>query len=114
MISARVLSSALDENGNIKVATEYTLTDNSKVTGHTRYNALNYSREAIQKDIDAHCATLMTKVWMLKRHQELMATTIVNDLTKELTSMELTVKPAVYDKNNVLVMPAEKITIDDK
>ena len=114
MISAEVKKAELDENGNIKVETEYTLTDGSKKIGHTRYNALNFSKAAIQKDIDTHCETLMTRVYMLKRNQELVNTTVVNDLSKSISSCEIVTKPAVYDKDNVLVTPAEKLTIDDK
>ena len=42
MISGKVLSSEIDDNGNIKVKTEYTLTDGSKKIGHTRYNFMNF------------------------------------------------------------------------
>ena len=114
MISAQVVKAELDENSNIKVETEYTLTDNSKVIGHTRYNALNFSREAIQKDIDTHCETLMRKVWMLKANQGLVTTTTVNDLSKSISSCEIITKPAVLDKDGNIVTPAEKLTIDDK
>lgn len=112
MILAQVLSQEIDENGNIKVATEYTLTDGSKKVGHTRYDCFGFSKAKISEDIKAHCETLMRKTYNLKQNLELIKTT-VNDLAYTCTSMEVTIKPAVLDKDGIEITPAEKITIDD-
>lgn len=77
MISGKVLSSSIDDNGNIKVKAEYTLTDGTKIIGHTRYNCFNFSQERVLANIRAHCETLMRKVYALKKNQELS----VQDLT---------------------------------
>jgi hypothetical protein len=113
MISGRVVGKEIDENGNIRVATEYTLTDGTKQTGHTRYNCFGFSADAVAKDVKAHCETLMKKVYALKTNQTLIATDL-SKVTYECTSVEIVTKPAVMDKDGVVVTPAEKITIDDK
>lgn len=114
MISGKVLKSEIDENGNIRVVTEYTLTDGSKKIGNTRYNYVNFSREAVQKDVDTHCETIMKRVWGLKKHQELIGQVKVDDLSKDLSSCDIVTKHAVLDKDGKIVTPEVKITIDDK
>ncbi len=114
MIKAKVLKLTIDENGNLKVETEYTLSDNSKHIGHTRYNTFNFSRENIAKDIKQHCETLMRKVYMLKRHIELLPTT-VNDLTHECTSVEVVIQREIKDMiTGVITQPKKTIIVDDK
>ena len=113
MITGKVLGSTIDDNGNIKVKTEYTLTDGSKTIGHTRYNFFNFSKERILTDVKIHCETLMTKAYGLKRHQELVATK-VDDITHQCTQVEITVKPAVLDAQGNITTPAETLIIDDK
>jgi hypothetical protein len=112
MISGRALSCEIDENGNIRVATEYTLTDGSKQIGHTRYNCFGFSTDAIAKDVKAHCETLMKKVYALKANQALVNTDL-SGITYECNDVEVVTKPAVME-NGVVVTPAESITIDDK
>jgi hypothetical protein len=105
MISAKVLNASIDDNGNLKVATEYTLTDGSKQTGHTRYSAQNFSKDKILEDVKSQCENL-------KQNQELVKT-LVNDIAYSCESVELVTKPAVTDMRGVELTPAEKITIDD-
>jgi hypothetical protein len=112
MISAKVLNASIDDNGNLKVATEYTLTDGSKQTGHTRYSAQNFSKDKILEDVKSQCENLMRKTWNLKQNQELVKT-LVNDIAYSCESVELVTKPAVTDMRGVELTPAEKITIDD-
>ncbi len=113
MISGKVIGKEIDQNGNIMVSTEYTLTDGSKKVGHTRYNFINFSEATVLKDVKTHCETLMRKVYALKKHQELINIAF-NDIEHTCTSLEIIIKPAVKDEDGNIVTPAEKITIDDK
>lgn len=113
MISGKVVGTSIDDNGNIKVETEYTLTDGSKQMGRTRFNFLNFSQENILKDIKAHCETLMMKTYGLKAHQTLVEAGLPV-AEYQCTSMEVIVKPEVKDAQGNVVTPAETITIDDK
>ena len=113
MISAKVLVSEIDQNGNIKVATEYTLTDGSKQIGHTRYSAQNFSKEKILEDVKSQCENLMRKTWNLKQNQELVKT-VVNDIAFTCESVELVTKPEVKDLDGTIIQAKESITIDDK
>ena len=113
MITGKVIGKEIDTNGNIKVNTEYVLTDGSKKIGSTRYNYLNFSQAAVEKDIKTHCETLMKRVWGLKKHQEL----ILTDLTHTkcaVSEVEIITKPAIRDVNGNIVSPAELTMIDDK
>ena len=112
MISGNVKGIAIDDNGNLKVETEYTLTDGSKTIGHTRYSAQNFSKDKILEDVKSQCENLMRKTWNLKQNQELVKT-IVNDVAYTCESVELVTKPAVTDIQGNVITPAEKITIDD-
>lgn len=112
MIKGQTKRCYLDKNGNITVETEYTLTDGSKVTGHTRYSCQNFSKEAIAKDVKQHCETLMRKTWNLKQNQVLRETK-VDDIAYECSSCEIVSKPAVYDKDGKVTTAEEKITIND-
>lgn len=113
MISGSVKGIAIDDNGNLKVETEYTLTDGSKTTGHTRYSALNFSKDKILEDVKSQCENIMRKTWNLKQNQELVKT-IVNDVAYICSSVELVTAPAVVDiKTGLEITPATKITIDD-
>lgn len=100
MISGKVLSTSIDDNGNIKVKTEYTLTDGTKTTGHTRYNCFNFSQERVLADIQAHCETLMRRVYALKKNPELV--------TQDLTGIFYNCSSLIIDINGV------DTTIDDK
>jgi hypothetical protein len=111
MISAKVLGSEIDDNGNIKVKTEYTLTDGSKTIGHTRYNALNFSKEKILEDIKSQCENIMRKTWNLKQNQKLVDT-VVNDITYTCEKVEL-ITSTIVDKNKPEIESIKKITIDD-
>ena len=114
MISGQVKKCEIDTNGNLRVETEYTLTDGSKTTGHTRYSCINFSRDNILKDVKQHCETLMQKTYNLKQNQ-LLKDTKIDDIKYDCTSVEVVTKQAVYDKDGITVLtPAEKITIDDK
>ena len=113
MISAKVLNSSIDDNGNLKVATEYTLTDGSKQIGHTRYSAQNFSRDMILKDIKSQCENLIRKVWNLKTNQELVKDKI-DDIVYSCESVELVTKPEVKDAQGTIIQAKESITIDDK
>ena len=113
MISGKVLSKEIDQNGNIKVHAEYTLTDGSKVQGATRYNCFNYSEANVLKDVKTHCETLMRKTYNLKQSQEIIATPFTGEIKYDCSSLEITTKPAVLDKDSNVITPAEKITIDD-
>lgn len=113
MISGQCKKVELDQNGNLRVETEYTLTDGSKTTGHTRYSCQNFSKEAIAKDVKQNCETLMRKTWNLKQNQVLRETK-VDDIAHQCSSVEIVSKPAVYDKDGKVVTAEEKITIDDK
>jgi len=113
MISGRVIGKEIDENGNIKIATQYTLTDGSKKTGYTRYNARNFSEAKVLADVKQHTETLMVKTWNLKQNQTLV-TTDLSGVQHDCNSVEITITPAVMDKDGNVTTPAEKITIDDK
>jgi hypothetical protein len=113
MISAQVLSSEIDENGNIKVKTEYILTDGSKTIGHTRYSTFNFSKDLILQDIKSQCENLIRKVYCLKQNQELVKTDLT-DISYSCSEVEIVTKPEILDKDMKVVVPAEKITIDDK
>lgn len=112
MISGNVKKIEIDENGNLKVETEYTLTDGSKKLGHTRYSALNFSKDKVLEDVKAHTETLMQKTYNLKQNQTLVNTK-VDDISYQCTELEITVKPAELDKDGNVVTPAEKIIIND-
>ncbi len=113
MIQGKVLGSVLDENGNIKVGTEYTLTDGSKKIGHTRYNWLNFSKERVLADVKTHCETLMKKVYGLKRHQALIQTNL-SKIAYECTQAEVITKPEIRDLQGNIITPAETLVIEDK
>jgi len=113
MISGKVKKLEIDDNGNLKVETEYTLTDGSKTIGNTRYSCMNFSKEKIAEDVKAHCETLIKKIWNLKQNQGLV-TTKVDDISYQCSSVEVITKPAVLDANGNVVTPAEKLIIDDK
>jgi hypothetical protein len=113
MISAKVLNASIDENGNLKVATEYTLTDGSKQTGHTRYSAQNFSKDKILEDVKSQCENLMRKTWNLKQNQVLKDTK-VDDITYSCESVELVTKPEIKDLEGKITQAKESITIDDK
>lgn len=89
MIKGKVIGSTIDDNGNIKVEAEYTLTDGSKVTGKTRYNCFSFSKEKVLVDIKEHCETLMKRVYSLKMNPALAN----QDLTDiKYDCLEVTVK----------------------
>ena len=113
MISGKVIGSTIDDRGNIKVKTEYTLTNGMKVIGFTRYNFLNFSKEKILKDVKTHCETLMKKTYGLKQHEELIKTQ-VDDITHQCTQVELIVKPAELGPEGAVTTPAKTLIIDDK
>jgi hypothetical protein len=112
MISGQVQSSSIDDHGNIRVTTEYTLTDGSKSIGNTRYSFENFSKAKILEDVKQHCETLMRKVYTLKTNQELIKTK-VDDISYECESVELVTKQAITDKDGIITTPAVKITIND-
>lgn len=114
MISGQAKSIVIDENGNLKVTTEYTLTDGSKTIGHTRYSALNFSLDLLQKDIKSQCENLMRKVWNLKQNQELVKTDVTG-ISYICEGTNITTKQPVYDTDGkTILIPAETITVDDK
>ncbi len=100
MISGKVLSAMIDENGNIKVESEYTLTDGSKKIGHTRYNAFNFSTDKVLEDVKTHCETLMKRVYGLKKNPELIQTDL-SSINYDCSSLDVEI-------NGVIT------TIDDK
>jgi len=113
MISGRVTGKEIDSNGNIMVTTEYTLTDNSKSIGHTRYNCFNYSDVQILADIKSQCENLMRKTYNLKQCQEIVKAELPV-ISYDCSSVEIVTKPPVYDTDRVTILtPAEKLTIDD-
>ena len=113
MISGQATAIAIDDNGNIKVTTEYTLTDGSKTIGHTRYDCFNFSLVKIEEDIKSQCENLMRKIYNLKQNQELV-TTDVTPVSYTCNSVEVITKPPVYAPDGItIITPAEKITIDD-
>ena len=62
MISGNVKKLEIDANGNLRAETEYTLTDGSKVTGHTRYSALNFSTDKVLAEKDGVIEELKKRV----------------------------------------------------
>lgn len=114
MISGKMIDKQIDENGNIKVTTEYTLTDGSKVQGATRYNCFNYSKAKILEDIKTHCETLMRKTYNLKQNQTIIATPFTDEIKYDCLSIEIVIKPAEYNEDGSIKTPTEKITIDDR
>jgi archaellum component FlaC len=113
MISGQVTGIGIDDHGNIKVTTEYTLTDGSKSIGNTRYSFENFSKAKILEDVKSQCENLMRKVYTLKANQELIKTK-VDDISYECESVELTTKQAITDITGNILTPKETITIDDK
>jgi hypothetical protein len=114
MISGRAISCELDENGNIKVGAEYTLTDGTKVTGFTRYDCIGFSKELLAADIKAHCETLMRKIYNLKQNQALVNTD-VTDVTYSCETMETVVVPQKKDYITGEVTQEQiSITISDR
>lgn len=113
MISASVKGIAIDDNGNLKVETEYTLTDGSKTIGHTRYSAQNFSKDKILEDVKSQCENLMRKTWNLKQNQ-ILKDTKVDDITYSCESVELVIKPEAKDVEGTIIQAKESITIDDK
>ena len=113
MISGQVQSCTLDDNGNIKVQTEYTLTDGSKVVGHTRYDCRNFSKAKILEDVKTQCENLMKKTYSLKQNQ-ILKDTVVSDISYSCSSVELVVKPEIKDINGNVTQAQESITIDDR
>lgn len=113
MITGKVIGTEIDQNGNIKVATEYTLTDGSKKIGHTRYNFLNFTPENVQKDVKAHCETLMRKIYGLKRHQELVQAGLPV-IEHNCESVEIVIKPEVKDEEGNIIQEKKTLIIDDK
>lgn len=112
MISGKVIGKSIDENGNIKVESEYTLTDGSKTTGVTRYHYSMFTPEKVLEDIQAQCRNHMLKVYNLKQCQEL----IDEDLSQvkvDLESFEYITVHEVKDKDGVVIVPKESIIIDD-
>jgi hypothetical protein len=114
MIKGEAKKIEIDQNGNLKVETEYTLTDGSKTIGHTRYSTFNFSLGMIEKDIKSQCENLMRKIWNLKQNQGLVKTDVTG-VSYQCSSVQLMTKPPVYDTDGVTILtPAEYITIDDK
>jgi hypothetical protein len=113
MISGQVKKVEIDQNGNLKVETEYTLTDGSKSIGHTRYDCRNFSKTKILEDVKSQCENLMRKIYNLKQNQVLVETK-VDDVSYECSSVELVVKQEIKDINGVITQVKESITIDDK
>ena len=114
MISGQVKKVDIDQNGNIRVETEYTLTDGTKTIGHTRYNFLNYSRENIEKDIKSQCENSLRKTYALKAHQDLIKADIT-DIGYQCSEVEIMTKPPVYSEDGkTIITPAETLMIDDK
>ena len=113
MITGKVLNAQIDQHGNVKVATEYTLTDGTKIIGHTRYNFINYTREKVLEDVKTHCETLMKKVYGLKKHQELINEVNLSNAEYSCSSMELVIKPEKKDPQGNIIQVKETITIND-
>ena len=113
MITGKVLGTSIDANGNIKVQTEYTLTDGSKTIGHTRYSCMNFSRDAILNDVKSQCENLMRKIYNLKQNQ-ILKDTKVDDINYECSSVESITKPEIKDVEGNITQAKESITIDDK
>jgi hypothetical protein len=113
MISGVAKRIEIDANGNLRVETEYTLTDGSKTIGHTRYSALNFSLDMIEKDIKSQCENLMRKIWNLKQNQELVKTDVTG-VSYECSSVKIVTKPEMKDKDGIIIQAEESITVDDK
>jgi len=113
MISGKVLNNAIDDNGNIKVTTEYTLTDGNKITGITRYNFINFTKENVLADIKNKCEGLMQKIYALKKHQDLVKINL-SGVEYKCTSVEITIKPEIKDKLGNITQQKETLVIDDK
>ena len=113
MITGQVKGIAMDDHGNLKVETEYTLTDGEKTTGYTRYNCLNFSKAKVLQDVKAQCENLMMKIYNLKQNQEL-ARAVVTDVAYECSSFEFVIKPEIKDGLGNIVQAKESIIVDDK
>ena len=112
MIRGEAKSIEIDDNGNLKVATEYTLTDGSKQIGHTRYNCFNFSKDMLLRDIQSQCENLMRKTYNLKQNVELSKVD-VSDVAFECSEVEVVTKPEIRI-DGVVTQAKESITIDDK
>lgn len=112
MISGQAKGITIDDNGNLKVETEYTLTDGTKLTGHTRYSCMNFSKAQVLEDIKSHCENLMRKTYNLKRNQELVKTD-VKDVAYSCSVVEVVTKPEIKDMQGNITQAKEIISIDD-
>jgi hypothetical protein len=113
MISGQVIKKEIDSNGNIKVETEYTLTDGSKQIGHTRYDCFNYSEAQVLADIRSQCENLIRKTYNLKQCQTIVAEPLPS-ISYQCSEVEVVTKPAIMDAQGLVLTPAETMTIDDK
>ena len=115
MIKGKVLGTDIDINGNIQVQVEYTLTDGTKIVKPTKYNFINFSRDAIAADIKKHCEVLMRKVYTLKRHTEIINEIAIADIEHECTSVEIVLKSEVKDpETGEIITPKETVIATDK
>ncbi|MFA5133085.1 MAG: hypothetical protein WC444_07200 [Candidatus Paceibacterota bacterium] len=114
MIKGQVIAHMIDENGNIKVQTEYTLSDGSRVTGYTHYDAIHFTKEKVIADIKQHCEKLMRKTYMLKRNQEELGKVDLSDVVYNCESAEILLKPELKDTAGNITQQKEVIIADDK
>jgi hypothetical protein len=114
MITGQAKSIELDQNGNILVTTEYTLTDGTKKIGGSRYDAIGFSLEKATKDIQQHCETLMRATYNLKQNQQTVVDIDIAGCNAVCESLEIVAVPEIKDKDGIVIQEMVKITIDDR
>lgn len=112
MITGKVVKKEVDENGNIKISTEYTLTDGTKRIGVTRYNFRGFNAGIVKDDIKHHCETLMKKVHGLKKHPQLLNDIDLSGATYECNELEV-ILPEIKNRDGILVQAESTIVIND-
>jgi hypothetical protein len=97
MITAKILSVATDENGNVKVSTEYSLDGKVVQVGNTRYSASQSLDKddiiaRIDADIQQHCENLISRKFVATKNVGLVTdlSSIVNK-TYQAETAKLTV-----------------------
>jgi hypothetical protein len=109
MIRGQVKSTEIDENGNIKVITEYTNDTGDVIQqGVTRYsfsvdNDIASIRAKIETDVEQHCDALMKRAYARKRNAD-----EIQNLATEIAKI-----PVKEVAETTLVQAGKILTVDE-
>ena len=103
MITAEIQSVDIDNNGNIRVTTEYKKDGTWVQTGNTRYSFGALATQAeietkIQEDVQQHCDNLVARNYVKNKNMadySKIATNVVG-LTKQATETDITIGDTIY------------------